>query len=78
MSHELRNYEPVYQPEELEILKTIRPRSLSECGLDGFIVEKGSWQHRVNLNLSGGGSTARYYASISTLMKKACTTLIKR
>lgn len=32
-----------------------------------LLLRKGSWQHRVNLNLSGGGSTARYYASISYL-----------
>ncbi len=32
-----------------------------------LLLRKGSWQHRVNLNLSDGGSTARYYASISYL-----------
>lgn len=63
-----RNYEPVYQPEELEILKNgLDPDLYPNVDWMDLLLRKGSWQHRVNLNLSGGGSTARYYASISYL-----------
>ena len=38
-----RNYEPVYQPEELDIIRLgLDPDPLSECGLDGFTIKGGS------------------------------------
>ena len=63
-----RNYEPVYQPEELDILKNgLDPDLYPNVDWMDLLLRQGSWQHRVNMNLSGGGSTARYYASLSFL-----------
>ena len=63
-----RNKEPIYQDDELELLRLgLDPDLYPNVDWMDLLLRKGSWQHRVNLNLSGGGSTARYYASISYL-----------
>ena len=61
-----RNHTPMYQSEELDILR---------MGLDtdiypnvdwmGLLLKDGAWSHRANINMSGGGSTARYFVSAS-------------
>ena len=43
-----RNYEPVYQPEELEILKNgLDPDLYPNVDWMDLLLRKGSWQHRV-------------------------------
>ena len=61
-----RNQEAVYKPEELQILR---------YGLDPDLYPNVDWQnqllkdyamgYRANLNMSGGGETARYFVSLS-------------
>lgn len=61
-----RNYEPVYQPEELEILRRgLDPDLYPNVDWSDLLLKGGSWSTRANLNMSGGGGTARYFLSIS-------------
>lgn len=63
-----RNYEPVYQPEELDIIRLgLDPDLYPNVDWMDLLLKEGAWQHRVNLNMNGGGNTARYFVSFSYL-----------
>ncbi|WP_257668395.1 SusC/RagA family TonB-linked outer membrane protein [Parapedobacter tibetensis] len=59
-----RNREPIYQPEELEILRLgLDPDLYPNVDWQDLLLKDGAMTYRANLNLSGGGATARYFAS---------------
>jgi TonB-linked SusC/RagA family outer membrane protein len=59
-----RNEEPLYQPEELEIMRLgLDPDLYPNVDWMGMLLKDGATSHRVNLNLSGGGSITRYFVS---------------
>lgn len=61
-----RNNEPIYQPEELEILRLgLDPDLYPNVNWKEKLLRDGAMSYRANLNMSGGGATARYYASMS-------------
>ena len=61
-----RNQAPIYQPEELEILRLgLDPDLYPNVDWQDLLLKDGAMQYRVNLNMSGGGSTARYFVSAS-------------
>lgn len=61
-----RNQAPIYQPEELEILRLGLDRDLyPNVDWKDLLLKDGAMSRRANLNINGGGSTARYYVSAS-------------
>ena len=59
-----RNQEPLYQPEELEILRLgLDPDLYPNVDWMDMLLKDGAMSHRVNLNLNGGGSITRYFVS---------------
>lgn len=61
-----RNFEPVYQPEELEILRLgLDPDLYPNVDWKDLLLKDGAMTYRANLNMNGGGTTARYYVSAS-------------
>ncbi|GCB36477.1 SusC/RagA family TonB-linked outer membrane protein [Bacteroides faecalis] len=61
-----RNKGIAYQPEELELFRTqIDPDFYPIVDWKDLILKDGAWSYRANLNMSGGGNTARYYVSAS-------------
>ena len=61
-----RNRTPLYQPEELEILRLgLDPDMYPNVDWKDLLLKDGAWSYRANLNINGGGSTARYYISAS-------------
>ena len=59
-----RNFEPIYQPEELEILRLgLDPDLYPNVDWQKLLLKDGAMTYRANLNLNGGGSTARYFVS---------------
>lgn len=61
-----RNFEPIYQPEELEILRLGLDRDLyPNVDWKDVLLKDGAMTYRANVNMSGGGSTARYFVSAS-------------
>ncbi len=61
-----RNQAPIYQPEELEILRLgLDPDLYPNVDWKGLLLKDGAMSRRANLNINGGGSTARYYVSAS-------------
>lgn len=61
-----RNLGVVYQPEELELIRTqMDPDFYPSVDWKDLILKDGAWSYRANLNINGGGSTARYYVSAS-------------
>ena len=61
-----RNLGRLYQPEEIELIRTqMDPDFYPNVDWKDLILKDGAWSYRANLNLSGGGSTARYYVSAS-------------
>lgn len=59
-----RNMEPIYTPGELEIIRLgLDPDLYPNVNWKDVMLRDGASQYRVTLNLSGGGSTARYYVS---------------
>ncbi len=59
-----RNNEPIYQPEELEILRLgLDPDLYPNVNWMDKLLKDGALSYRANVNMSGGGATARYYAS---------------
>lgn len=61
-----RNNEPIYQPEELEILRLqLDPDLYPNVNWMDKLLKDGAMSYRANLNMSGGGATARYFASVS-------------
>jgi len=78
-----RNYEPEYTPAELEILRLgMDPDLYPNVDWKDVLLKDGAWTKRVTLNVSGGGSTARYFISGSFLddegMYKTDETLKKK
>ncbi|MDD4698067.1 MAG: TonB-dependent receptor [Fermentimonas sp.] len=61
-----RNMGVLYQPEELEILRLgMDPDLYPNVDWMNVLLKDGASSYRANVNLSGGGSTTRYFASIS-------------
>lgn len=61
-----RNRGVAYQPEELELFRTqIDPDFYPNVDWKDVILKDGASSYRANLNLKGGGNTARYYVSAS-------------
>ncbi len=61
-----RNMGMLYQPVELEIIKNnLDPDLYPNVDWQDLLLKNGAWSTRANVNLSGGGETARYYASIA-------------
>ena len=61
-----RNQSPVYQPEELEILRLgLDPDLYPNVDWKNLLLKDGAMSYRANLNINGGGSTMRYYVSAS-------------
>ncbi|MCS2309401.1 hypothetical protein NXX42_27270 [Bacteroides thetaiotaomicron] len=49
-----RNYEPVYQPEELKIISLgLDPDLYPNVDWMDLLLKGGAWQYRVNLNMNG-------------------------
>lgn len=56
-----RNNEAVYKPEELDILRLGLDTDLyPNVDWMDMLLKDGAWSNRINLNMSGGGTTARY------------------
>lgn len=61
-----RNLGVLYQPVEMEIIKNgLDPDMYPNVDWQDLLLKNGAWSTRANINLSGGGETARYYASIA-------------
>lgn len=61
-----RNKGVAYQPEELELFRTqMDPDFYPNVDWLDLILKNGAWSYRANLNMHGGGNTARYYVSAS-------------
>ncbi|UKK51666.1 TonB-dependent receptor [Prevotella sp. E13-17] len=61
-----RNQPRYYQPEEIDIIRTgIDPDLYPNVDWMDLLLKDGAWSNRANVNLSGGGNTSRYYASVS-------------
>ncbi|SEM68897.1 TonB-linked outer membrane protein, SusC/RagA family [bacterium A37T11] len=59
-----RNFEPIYQPEELEILRLgLDPDLYPNVDWKKLLLKDGAMTYRANLNMNGGGATARYFVS---------------
>ncbi|WP_270090525.1 SusC/RagA family TonB-linked outer membrane protein [Sphingobacterium sp. SYP-B4668] len=59
-----RNQAPIYQDEELEILRLgLDPDLYPNVNWQDLLLKDGAMTYRANLNMSGGGATARYFAS---------------
>lgn len=63
-----RNQAAMYQPEELEILRLgLDPDLYPNVDWKDLLLRDGAMSYRANLNINGGGQTARYYVSASYL-----------
>lgn len=61
-----RNLGIAYRPEELELIRSqMDPDFYPNVDWKDMILKDGAMSYRANLNMSGGGSTARYYVSAS-------------
>jgi len=61
-----RNQTLIYSPEELEILRLGLDKDLyPNVDWKDLLLKDGAMSYRANLNLSGGGNTARYFVSAS-------------
>ena len=59
-----RNFEPIYRPEELEILRLgLDPDLYPNVDWKDLLLKDGAMTYRANLNMTGGGATARYFVS---------------
>jgi TonB-linked SusC/RagA family outer membrane protein len=59
-----RNQSPMYQPEELEILRRgLDPDLYPNVDWMDMLLKDGAMSYRANLNLDGGGSITRYFIS---------------
>lgn len=59
-----RNQEPVYREEELELIRLgLDPDLYPNVDWQDLLLRDGALTYRANLNMSGGGTTARYFAS---------------
>lgn len=61
-----RNLGRLYRPEEIALIRTqADPNLYPNVDWMDILLKDGAWSYRANLNLSGGGNTARYYISTS-------------
>ena len=61
-----RNQERIYQEDEMEILRLgLDPDLYPNVDWMDVLLKDGAMTYRANLNMSGGGSTARYFVSLS-------------
>jgi TonB-linked SusC/RagA family outer membrane protein len=61
-----RNLGTLYQPEEIALIKSgLDPDLYPNVDWKGLLLKDGAMSYRANLNLSGGGEAARYYASMA-------------
>ncbi|MBQ9533781.1 MAG: TonB-dependent receptor [Prevotella sp.] len=61
-----RNYGVLYRQEELELIRLgLDPDLYPNVNWQDLLLKDGAWSRRANVNLSGGGETARYFASAS-------------
>jgi TonB-linked SusC/RagA family outer membrane protein len=59
-----RNQEPMYKPEELEILRRgLDPDLYPNVDWMDLLLKDGAMSYRANVNMDGGGSITRYYIS---------------
>ena len=66
-----RNMEPIYKPEELELIRTgLDPDIYPNVDWQDVLLKDGAMTYRATLNLSGGGSSARYYVSLGYLSEE--------
>ena len=67
-----RNQVPIYQQDELNILRMgLDPDLYPNVDWKDLLLKDGAMTYRANLNMNGGGSTARYFFSLSYL-KEDC------
>lgn len=63
-----RNQEPIFQPDELEILRLgLDPDLYPNVDWQDVLLKDGAMNYRATLNMNGGGATARYFVSASYL-----------
>ncbi len=61
-----RNLPPQYQPEELALIQSgLDPDFYPNVDWSDLLLKDGAMSYRADVSLSGGGSTARYFASIA-------------
>lgn len=61
-----RNQERIYQDDEMELLRLgLDPDLYPNVDWMDVLLKDGAMTYRANLNMSGGGSTARYFVSLS-------------
>lgn len=63
-----RNQEPIYQQDELDLLRMgLDPDLYPNVDWTDLRLKDGAMTYRANVNMNGGGSTARYFVSLSYL-----------
>ena len=61
-----RNLAPQYQPEELALIRSgLDPDFYPNVDWSKLLLKNGAMSYRADLSMSGGGSTARYFVSLS-------------
>ena len=61
-----RNKEPIYQDDELELLRLgLDPDLYPNVDWKDVLLKDGAMTYRANVNMNGGGATARYFVSLS-------------
>ena len=68
-----RNLGVLYQPVELDIIREgLDPDLYPNVDWQDLLLKDGALSYRANLNLSGGGETARYYVSMAYRPTRRC------
>lgn len=63
-----RNQSPIYQSDELELFRLgLDPDLYPNVDWADVLLKDGAMTHRASVNLTGGGSTARYFVSLAYL-----------
>ena len=66
-----RNQEPIYQNDELEILRLgLDPDLYPNVDWKDVLLKDGAMTYRANVNMNGGGNTARYFVSLSYISEE--------
>lgn len=66
-----RNEEPIYSYDELEIIRRqLDPDLYPNVDWRSILLKNGAPTYRASVNMSGGGTTARYYVSLSYIDEK--------
>lgn len=61
-----RNQEPIYQNDELELLRLgLDPDLYPNVDWKDVLLKDGAMSYRASVNMNGGGATARYFVSLS-------------